>query len=210
MAGPSGIGKTILAIKLIAHITTGMPLDDGTPIEVGEVLAWLSEDVPETTLVPNLMAHGANLDKVHFPDQAKILDEKTGKMVPVPFNPARHILYLSHYLDKRPGVTLLVLDPILALANDQPNSHNTNQIRVAIEPLKKLCKDRGIACLGITHFLKRHNASGSTVQDRIIGSQAWVAVCRIITAMDWMQGERRGWLRVPGTNIARPRDGWEY
>ena len=66
LAGAPGTGKTSIAMALGATITTGARWPDGTPAEPGEVLMWSGEDDPSDTLIPRLMAVGADLERVHI------------------------------------------------------------------------------------------------------------------------------------------------
>jgi hypothetical protein len=67
LAGAGGSGKTTLAISLIGILTSGGRWPDGERChEPANVLIWSSEDDPADTLVPRLMAAGANLERVHI------------------------------------------------------------------------------------------------------------------------------------------------
>src|SRR5690606_14018755 len=67
LAGAAGTGKTTLALGLAAALTSISKWPDGTiPSQHGNVLIWSSEDSAEDTLVPRLIASGADMKRCHF------------------------------------------------------------------------------------------------------------------------------------------------
>jgi hypothetical protein len=68
MAGAPGTGKTTLAMALAATVTAGGCWPDDTKAGCGSVLIWSGEDGARDTLLPRLLACGANLDNVYFVD----------------------------------------------------------------------------------------------------------------------------------------------
>ena len=61
LAGAAGTGKTTLALALAAVLTAGGRWPDGSEYkQLGNVLIWSSEDVADDTLVPRLIASGAD------------------------------------------------------------------------------------------------------------------------------------------------------
>ena len=63
LAGAPGQGKTTLATTMMATVTIGGRWPDGTRCEAGNVLIWSGEDDPADTLLPRLMAAGADLSR---------------------------------------------------------------------------------------------------------------------------------------------------
>ena len=69
LAGAAGTGKTTLALALAVVLTAGGRWPDGSQCkQPGNVLIWSSEDVADDTLVPRLIASGADLSRCHFID----------------------------------------------------------------------------------------------------------------------------------------------
>ena len=58
-AGTAGTGKTTIAMKLAATISTGGQFPDGSKCPLGSVLIWSGEDAIDDTLAPRLVASGA-------------------------------------------------------------------------------------------------------------------------------------------------------
>ena len=136
------------------------------------------------------MAQKAKLNMIHNP-VAGVDDDG----IPEPFNPGKHIELLREELKKRRNVKLMVIDPALSIASKAKDEYRANDIRKALEPVQALAEDAGIAIVCITHFLKRHNATGSNILDRVIGSQAWGAVARMVLAVE-QQNAGRACMRV--------------
>jgi hypothetical protein len=80
LVGDEGIGKSLLAILVIAHVTTGKPFAGfGIPArEPGRVLLVLTEDDWRTEVRPRLEVAGADLDMVEV-----ICTDKDGSGSPV-------------------------------------------------------------------------------------------------------------------------------
>ncbi len=66
LEGVTKTGKTMLALDIIARITTGTPFVNGESIECGGVAIITCEDDPARTLVPRLIAAGADSKRVSF------------------------------------------------------------------------------------------------------------------------------------------------
>jgi energy-coupling factor transporter ATP-binding protein EcfA2 len=169
LAGAPGQGKTTIALALAAIVTSGGRWPDGSQCEAGSVLIWSGEDDIADTLMPRLIAAGAEKSRVHFITGARIDGEKHT------FDPARDMNSLHDATDRIGNVRLLVVDPIVsAVAGD---SHKNAEVRRALQPLVDLAEYIGAALLGITHFSK--GGQGDPTQ-RVIGSVAFTAVARVV------------------------------
>src|SRR5205807_7687569 len=66
LEGDPGLGKSLLALDLCARLSTGRPWPDGKPGPGPAASIYLSgEDGDEDTIVPRLLALGADLGRVH-------------------------------------------------------------------------------------------------------------------------------------------------
>ena len=74
IAGEPGTGKSQLSIVITAAITTsgGWPCGEGWA-PLGNVIILSAEDSAADTIVPRLMAVGADLDRVHIAVQSQRL-----------------------------------------------------------------------------------------------------------------------------------------
>ena len=109
LAGAGGAGKTTMALSLAATLTNGglWPDDTKNPKQ-GNVIIWSSEDDHADTLLPRLIAAGANLDRVH------LIEGRTNQQgESEPFDPASDLDILRTAALLIGGVSLLILDPWL-------------------------------------------------------------------------------------------------
>jgi hypothetical protein len=71
--GDPGMGKSLLTLDLIARLTRGGPLPDGTPLPRAYTCALLSaEDDPADTIRPRAEAAGADLSRLVLPDVTEV------------------------------------------------------------------------------------------------------------------------------------------
>ncbi len=172
LAGQAGTGKTTIAIALAAIVSTGGHFPDGTRSPVGNVLIWSGEDSVDDTLVPRLLAAGADRSRIHFIGNFQHGDEIRS------FDPAIDIAELNHAAARIGDISLLIVDPVVnAVACD---SHKNGEVRRALQPLVDLGEKLGCAVLGITHFTK--NTKGKEPLERVTGSLAFGALARIVLA----------------------------
>ena len=205
LGGQPGTGKTTLAMKMAAVISRGGTWPDGRFAPVGNVIIWSGEDDPADTLLPRLLAAGADPERVFFVTGLKEGTEER------PFDPARDMPVLRETVAGIPNVKLIVCDPIVsAVAGD---SHKNAETRRALAPLVDLAADRGAALVGITHFSK--GTAGREPVERITGSLAFGALARVVmVAAKETEGEdgtggRRIFARAK-SNIGPDDGGFAY
>ncbi|WP_320534806.1 AAA family ATPase [Robbsia andropogonis] len=198
LAGSPGTGKTTIALSLAAMVSKGNVWPDGAPnTGAGTVLMWSSEDNPADTLVPRLIAAGADLKRIHFISNVA---GPEGEILP--FDPARDIGLLGERLAQMGGATLLILDPIVsAVAGD---AHRVNDVRRDLQALVDMAGAYRCAVLGISHFAK--GGKGTSPAERVIGSQAFVALARMVLVAAKDEAAERRILARAKSNIA-PDDG---
>ncbi|WP_133702205.1 AAA family ATPase [Roseateles toxinivorans] len=203
LAGAPGQGKTTIALAFAATVTTGGRWPDGSRSPVGNVLMWSGEDDPADTLVPRLLAMGADPGRVHF-----ITGSRVGSEV-LPFDPARDMTQVLAAAEQIGDVRLLILDPVVsAVAGD---SHKNTEVRRAMQPLVDLGAALNCAVLGISHFSK--GGAGSEPASRVVGSIAFTAVARVVMVAAKVHsddGEDRRILARGKSNIGPDDGGFEY
>lgn len=202
LAGAAGTGKTTLAISLAANITKGIPFPDGRPCPIGSVLIWSGEDSAADTLVPRLIAAGANLSKVHFIETTNLGHEIRS------FDPANDMQALKIKAAQIPDLTLLILDPIVnAVASD---SHKNGEVRRALQPVVDFASKLNCVVIGITHLSK--GTQGKEPLERVTGSLAFGALARIVMVTAKINdGEKsKRILCRAKSNIGNDGDGFEY
>lgn len=170
IAGAPGVGKSTVAMRLAAAVTSGDAWPSGSLAPLGSVLIWSGEDDPGDTLIPRLRAAGANLDRVFF-----VGDIRDAEGVRY-FDPARDVPALSIEADRIGGVSLVVCDPIVSAVTG--DSHKNTEVRRALQPLVELADRLDAAILGVTHFSK--GSQGRDPTERVVGSIAFGALARVV------------------------------
>lgn len=205
LAGAPGQGKTTLALSMGATVTTGGHWPDGTRCERGNILVWSGEDDHADTLLPRLLAAGADRARCYFVEGTRNED---GTLEP--FDPAHDLHRLQEAVQKIGGVRLLIVDPIVsAVVGD---SHKNTEVRRALQPVVDLASTCGFAVLGITHFAK--GGQGSDPAQRVVGSVAFTAVARVVLVAAKVKAEDgaedRRILARSKSNIGPDDGGFEY
>ena len=205
LAGVAKQGKTTLALNFAALVTRGGVLANKYQCKPGKVLIYSGEDDIHCIIAPRLEAAGADMGKIEFIShrvnvfQDEILEE--------PFYLDKNLAMLDEALSRDRDIRMLILDPIVGIAAGARDSNNPIHIRKALQPLIALTQKHGIATLGITHFKKGGQGS---VLDRVVGSQAWTAVARVILVVDFLKIENTYMLCRAHCNLDSPIDNIAY
>ncbi len=204
LGGQPGTGKTTIALALAATVTTGGRWPSGAHAERGSVAVWSGEDEPDDTLIPRLLAAGADVDRVHV-----VVGVRDGKEVRA-FDPARDCDSLAAALAGIPDLRLLIVDPVVsAVAGD---SHKNAEVRRSLQPLVDIASRHRCALLGITHFTK--GTAGREPVERITGSLAFGALARLVLVTakaEAKDGEpARRFLARAKSNIGPDGGGFAY
>lgn len=203
LAGQAGTGKTTIAMSCAATVSIGGTWPDGKQCPRGSVLIWSGEDDPKDTLVPRLIAAGADLSRIHFVGNA------SDGISTRPFDPSRDMPALQESAAKIGSILLLIVDPIVsAVAGD---SHKNAEVRRGLAPLVAFAETIGAALLGISHFSK--GTGGRDPLERVTGSVAFGAVARVVwvtAATENEAGERMHILARAKSNIGPDDGGFAY
>ena len=192
LAGREGIGKSLVGVHLAAQLTRGT-LPGSRHGRPSRVLFATSEDAWEFTMVPRLLAAGADLERV---GRVQVADDGiiTGLTTPV------DVPELAAYM-KRHDVAMLVLDPLTSVMDGRIDAHRDREVRTALEPLGQLAEDTAAAVLGLVHLGK---SMSSDPVNLILGSRAFSAVARValVAARD-PDDEASNVLSVEKSNLGR-------
>lgn len=203
LAGAPGQGKTTLALAMAATVSNGGIWPDGEACVAGNVLVWSGEDDPADTLAPRLLGMGANLDKVHFVQGARIDGDV------VPFDPAEHMPALLSAAEAIGGVRLIVVDPLVsAITGD---SHKNAEVRRGMQPLVDLAAALKATVIGISHLSK--GTAGRDPTERVTGSIAFTAVVRVVLLAAKVKDDDGNDKRIlvrSKSNIGPDSGGFEY
>ncbi|WP_196298989.1 AAA family ATPase [Propionibacterium freudenreichii] len=168
-AGREGTGKSSFGIWLSSQITRGLlpGMWRGTP---RNVIYLAVEDSWAQTLLPRLMAAGADLDRVFRVEAVTAEGEESTITLPVDVGDLR--AGISQH-----DVGLVVADPLMSLMSGRIDTHKEADTRRALEPLAKIADQTGAVILGIAHFNK---SGGSDINSLITGSGAFKNVPRAV------------------------------
>jgi len=192
LAGKSGVGKTSLLCNFAATVSRGGVFPgQKQPCRKGRVIFLTGEDGISDTIVSRLRLSCAEMSNV------EILSENVGKR-DEHFNVHEHLGELESEVHQMGDVALIIIDPITTFMGINADTNQVGVVRPVCTKLKVLAERTGAGVIILNHLGKNSKAS---MQDRILGSSAWVAAPRSV--MIAMEHEEHGnILGVINTNIA--------
>jgi putative DNA primase/helicase len=203
LAGAPGQGKTTIALAFAATVTSGGRWPDGSRCDPANVLIWSGEDDAADTLLPRLIAAGADRSRVFFVTGSRFDGDVE------PFDPARDMGSLQAEADRIGQVRLLIVDPVVSAVTG--DSHKNTETRRSLQPLVDMAARMNTALLGITQLSK--GGQGSDPAQRVLGSVAFTAVARVVLVAAKVQsetGQDRRILARGKSNIGPDDGGYEY
>jgi hypothetical protein len=188
--GAPGSGKSTMTCDAAARVSRGLPFPmDRHARSAGGVIFIAGEDGVADTVVPRLLAAGADLSKCFV-------------------WPANRLPYLP---DGAPDIAkeiqrrqarLLIIDPITALFARDLSTNSDQDVRCALTPLAVAAEELGCCVLLLRHLNKR---SGASAFDRGGGSVGIGALARVVllVARDQSDPDQRI-LAAVKVNLTRP------
>lgn len=193
LAGREGLGKSTVAYTLAADVTRGrLP-----GVYLGQprgVIIAATEDSWEHTIVPRLMAAGADLDRVFRVDVTTVAGVHTELSLPRD---------LSAMADAMVQVDagMLLLDPLMSRLDADLDTHKDAEVRMALEPLTELANRSSAAMIGVIHLNKSNQTDPLNL---VMGSRAFAAVARaVLFVMRDPEDENLRLLGQPKNNLGR-------
>jgi hypothetical protein len=167
----------------------------------GGVLLLTAEDSREHTVLPRLVAAGADLERVHF---AAISRDGFETPLLLPDDGAA-----LRELTAEHGVRLVVIDPLSAHLAVGVDSWKDQKVSQALVPVHRLAEDTGVAILVVAHLNK---GQGTNSLHRLSGSIGLPAAARSVLLLgrdpddpDSDQGDQRVLAHVK-SNVSRLAD----
>jgi hypothetical protein len=171
LAGTQGIGKSQVSCAIAAEATLR-----------GEVVLVISaEDSPETTIVPRLLAAGAELYSqekgplVHIWRQTSSWDLEDYKK-------------LQDYVYKLEA-DLVIIDPVAAYVTAKTDTYKDSHVRQLLSPLRAIGSDQGCTILAVMHLKK---GSEQEAINTVGGSIAWTAAPRSVLMVKRLEDDPSG------------------
>jgi putative DNA primase/helicase len=177
IAGLPDMGKGQIACFIAAAVTAEIPFpcDEGNAPQ-GNVIWFNAEDDARDTIVPRLVAAGADLSRIHFVNGVR--DDGGDKM----FSLVTNLSLLRKKIEEIGSVVLVVIDPVSAyLGVGKVDGRSATDVRGVLSPLKDMAEELHIAVIGIAHFNKKDDIKSALL--RVSDSIAYVAAARHVYAV---------------------------
>lgn len=143
--GDPGTGKSGLTLDIAARLSTGRDWPDNQPsYQASDTIIINGEDDPSDTIMPRLVAAGADCDRIHV---------VTGDQNRLPSLPDS--LGDLEELINEVQAKLLIIDPIMAFLSTTISSSSDQEVRRALTPLAAMASRTGCAVLVVRHLNKR-------------------------------------------------------
>lgn len=159
IAGRPGEGKSQLTIALAARLS-----HDSPAVLIG------AEDDEAHTIVPRLIAQGANRENVLTPKVSNEWGRPDAPSFPV------DVERLGRQV-KESGAMLVVVDPFAAHLDPDLNAFNDHSLRQATRPLAAMARETGAAVVIVSHLRKSREGGA---MDWIGGSGGLVGSARSV------------------------------
>lgn len=199
-AGRSAVGKSVVALDIIARLTVGgeIPGGNGECFEEGGALI-ISEDSHEYVLAPRLIAAGADRRRV-----------RAMKWETMGLYHLGDVEMLDRAANEVPGgVSLVVIDPPTNFLGDV-DEHKNAEVRQVLMKIVEWCGKKGVAVVLITHVNKQSSKDVEAIS-RVMGTVAWVTTSRISHTFCSDPDDETKKLWMPAkTNLAEMPKGLAY
>jgi putative DNA primase/helicase len=201
VAGNGGLGKSTLLCDWTARVTTGNAWPDGAAAgPIGNVIFFTSEDGLADTLVPRLIAAGADMQRIRFVRGSEENERKRG------FNLQTDLAILEDEIRKFGDVRLVNFDPVTSYLG-KTDSHKNSDVRSVLDPLAEMADRMRVAVIANNHLNKGNGSANS----RIIGSVAFVNHARLVLIVMPDESDKTRKLLLPSkSNIGPEQYGLAY
>lgn len=206
LAGRPGCGKSFLTMDIAARLSTGQAWPDGGQAPIGQTLLLSAEDDAGDTLVPRLIAAGADRKMVSLL-RAERITKADGNIISVGFSLA-NIDLIACALDRMPACRLVIVDPIGSYLGGDVDSHRDNEVRQVLAPLAALAAARRLAVMAVCHTRK---GMVTHADDAVLGSRGFTGLARCVLHLDKDPNDKGRRLLLPGkSNLGQESPGLAY
>lgn len=165
--GDPSVGKSTLAVDLVARITTGQPMpgEDWPCVPASDVVLMSAEDGLADTIRPRLDAAGADVERVHHFDAVPVYDSEGKVSAWVPPTLPDNLSALEELISAT-GSVLVVVDVLMAYLSGKVDSHRDQDVRRALSQMAEVADRTGACLMALRHLRKSrgsalHSGSGS-------------------------------------------------
>lgn len=179
ISGDPGVGKSYLTNAIDAMVSTGRSwpgTNESLSSGPGSVVMLNAEDSLEHTVVPRLIASGADLSRIRAVSGVRTRESHTTH-----FCLGRDIDVLRGAITEIEECRLVVIDPVSAYLGNLDANRN-EEVRGVLAPLARLAEENGVAIVLVSHLTK--SAQGVPAIYRTLGSIAFLATARAAFQVD--------------------------
>ena len=206
IAGDPGTGKSQLSVAIAAAVSRGdeWPCGEGRA-PLGNAIIFSAEDGASDTIIPRLIAAGADLNRIHIVDA---VGTEVGNRRS--FNLQADLKLLEEKIAEIGNVCLIVIDPISSYLG-KTDSHKNADVRGVLEPIADMAERTRVAVCSVTHFSKPNGSASCKALHKVIGSIAFVAAARgaFVVLEDPNDRDRRLFLHAKN-NLSEPPQGLAF
>jgi AAA domain/Primase C terminal 2 (PriCT-2) len=177
IAGLPDMGKGQIAAFITAAVTAAveLPWGEGTAPQ-GNIIWFNAEDGARDTVLPRLVAAGANLERVKLVNGARVGGEDKS------FSLVTDLPLLRKKILEIGNVVGVIIDPCSAyLGVGKVDGRSATDVRGVLTPLKDMAEELHVAVIGIAHFNKKDDIKSALL--RVSDSIAYVAAARHVYAV---------------------------
>jgi putative DNA primase/helicase len=205
IAGLPDMGKGQIAAFITAAATTEIELPCGEGhIPQGNVIWLNAEDGLQDTVIPRLVAAGADLKRIRFVNSTRVDGQDRT------FSLVTDLHLLREEIVRMGNVVLIIIDPVSAyLGVGKVDGRSATDVRGILTPLKDMAEGFHVAVIGIAHFNKKDDIKSALL--RVSDSIAWVAAARHVYAVIDDPEDKNSKLFVKAkNNLARDTKALRY
>lgn len=151
--GDPGQGKSLITVDLAARVSAALEMPDGHPsglVGPGGVVLVNVEDGVADTIVPRLIAAGADRSRIHIIDGVEQM--RKGERVAIPVT-LEDVPAIEEAVVKV-HAQLLIIDPLMAYIPMKFDAHTDQHMRLLLSDLGRLADRTGCAIVSVRHLNK--------------------------------------------------------
>jgi putative DNA primase/helicase len=208
LAGNPDQGKSLVTMYIAAQLSSGRPLyGSSVVIPPCDVLVMAGEDDASDTVIPRLVAAGADLRRIHTVESITTKDGKGATISERELQLDVDIEKIEATLKAKPDIRLVIIDPLSNYLG-RANMNREQEVRQVLIPIKLLADRTGVSIVCVMHLNKSSDASAI---HRIGGAVAFAGVARAcwLFLEDPQDSARHLMLRVKN-NLAKSGGGLAY
>jgi DNA polymerase len=171
-------GKGQILCYFAARVTSALEWPNGEGIcPRGNVVILSAEEDPGDSLVPRLVAAGADLSRIELLKMVRDHDAKTGEARRRMFSLVTDLEKLRRKIVAVGDVRIVLIDPVSAyLGVGKVDSYRDTDVRAVLGPLKELAEELRVAVVTVMHWNKKTDVTDALL--RVSNSMAFVGLPR--------------------------------